>query len=1157
MAIRLNGGTPQASSSCTSTTANVDIGKTAPRLIQDLDAYNPHLRNGDLSNDLTHAYFNDAEEDDEHPPLPSAACRHQWAIKGNQSVMPESDSDLSALPDNWTFACCCTRCRNHLDFQVDYGLQDQYSRPCPGQDRPLHHFVFKPGVPTVDSDEVNGEACGVAPSNFACNFVCSNNSCNTSIKIEFRPPRLKNDWISLLTDKVIIKARVDRAISNDPERFQGHATPLPGSVLETLFRLLRIALTADDDDPSKKSYPRDGKSWLLNFGEESASLLEYLGFTSDVITSSELHFCESNTFQGGPWQWPKLDSSAQTPYQDPHRILLDDVREEIYTLMMARPGDERRSASFKYSPTMAQMGLRAALGCAEYKVNSRSRAVDLTIDEHPAYAGIGAVADFHDDLVFFAYNRQISTDQENTPYYLQCLQVIAEGRESEDLGTKAVVEESKGHLSLGDVKQAYRNLGQNLHDKNLADDTIIGSFQARLSDAPKQETLLRRDLGIIGKHRRSYKIQNMATQAVSNYEQALGFLDTEESTSDEFLTTMFALKVAGNPSNEATARQAIAIIANHRKSSSLKQWLETGELHPSEMDASQAYARLDITDRTIDDEMILTVYKVQTDDVPSQADELRKALTAIAKARDSKTLLEYAGVGNDGSRYPLDEWPVALGNIGNTCYLNSLLQFYFSIRPFRELVLEIERFKTPLDDEIIRSKRIGGRVVTRREVERAQRTAEELRKLFKTLIESPRRSIRPDTEVARLTLLTPKAEIARRQSIRQSQNNAERPSFASGIGNINGVVIQGPSWPTQSQGLSNETVVIEGTSKDMDIQPSENRDQANSSSETLVDAPLTTADDMDVDESLKDQHELMLETKDNQSLEKATISTAAATHSTLEPLSETSPSRLNEKRPAPSSGLEDEAPQLAETVEGLPSTQAMHPPSSLPPPVPPRPKPSLDPDEAVKEAEFAAQQQDVNEIAYNILNQMQCAIKPEDRDEEGEQLDQIKSLFYGKQKTFITSQSGKVRMKEEFMSDIKVNVSAGPQDIYTALDGAFDVEDVVVAGGIEPKYYTISRLPPVLQIHIQRGQYDPHTKKEFKSDNHLELREMIYMDRYMDSSDPDILRRRQESWRWKRQLNTLEARWDQLIASDVGNAQSPAVVPLLTPIAAYGHVRGP
>ena len=287
MAIRLNGGTPQASSSCTWTRANIDIGKTAPRLIQDLHLHNPQLRNGDPKNVLTHTYFNDAEEEDEHPPLPFAGCRHEWAIKSSQSVVPGEHSDTSSLPNKWTFACCCTRCRNHLDFQVDYGLQDQHARPCPGPDRPLHHFVFMPDGSGVDSDKVNSEASSGALSSSACNFVCSNNSCNTSIKIAFRPPRLRNDWISLLTDKVIIKARVDRAISSDPERFQGHATPLPGSVLETLFRLMRIALTADDGDPNKKPYARNSKSWLLNFGEESASLLEYLGFTSDVTTSSE------------------------------------------------------------------------------------------------------------------------------------------------------------------------------------------------------------------------------------------------------------------------------------------------------------------------------------------------------------------------------------------------------------------------------------------------------------------------------------------------------------------------------------------------------------------------------------------------------------------------------------------------------------------------------------------------------------------------------------------------------------------------------------------------------------------------------------------------------------------------------------------------------
>ena len=119
------------------------------------------------------------------------------------------------------------------------------------------------------------------------------------------------------------------------------------------------------------------------------------------------------------------------------------------------------------------------------------------------------------------------------------------------------------------------------------------------------------------------------------------------------------------------------------------------------------------------------------------------------------------------------------------------------------------------------------------------------------------------------------------------------------------------------------------------------------------------------------------------------------------------------------------------------------------------------------------------------------------------------------------------------MSDIKVDVASGPRDIYDALDGAFDVQDVEIGGDIEPQYATISQLPPVLSILIQRAQFDPKTKTTFKSNNHLELKETIFMDRYMDSTEPSLSDRRQESWAWKRQLAVLEKRRAQLAAADV------------------------
>ena len=181
----------------------------------------------------------------------------------------------------------------------------------------------------------------------------------------------------------------------------------------------------------------------------------------------------------------------------------------------------------------------------------------------------------------------------------------------------------------------------------------------------------------------------------------------------------FSVQVDG-ASEESLARHAVALIANHRKSNALKQWLETGALGTLEMDADQAYAHLGINDRTLEDETILAQYDSLRLDHPSQADDLKNALAAIAKAKKSRRLKEHLNSDPSSSEHPISEWPVGLENIGNTCYLNSLLQFFFTIKPLRNLVLKINDFKMPTDGESLRSKRVGSRNVSKKEVDRAQ-----------------------------------------------------------------------------------------------------------------------------------------------------------------------------------------------------------------------------------------------------------------------------------------------------------------------------------------------------------------------------------------------------------------------------------------------------
>ena len=172
--------------------------------------------------------------------------------------------------------------------------------------------------------------------------------------------------------------------------------------------------------------------------------------------------------------------------------------------------------------------------------------------------------------------------------------------------------------------------------------------------------------------------------------------------------------------NEKVARQCMQIIAEKRDSKALRAWLSTGELIETEMDSAQAYARLNIESQGVDDDFILTVFNLAREDTPSQEPELRRALTAIAKERNSSLLsnalqLQVSPEGHDAS-----QWPVGLENIGNTCYLNSLLQFYYTVKPLRDLVLHFDLHKTEMDAATLERKHVGSRKVTKREVQRAQ-----------------------------------------------------------------------------------------------------------------------------------------------------------------------------------------------------------------------------------------------------------------------------------------------------------------------------------------------------------------------------------------------------------------------------------------------------
>ena len=207
--------------------------------------------------------------------------------------------------------------------------------------------------------------------------------------------------------------------------------------------------------------------------------------------------------------------------------------------------------------------------------------------------------------------------------------------------------------------------------------------------------------------------------------------------------------------------------------------------------------------------------------------------------------------------------------------------------------------------------------------------------------------------------------------------------------------------------------------------------------------------------------------------------------------------------------------------------------SEKPPPIPPRNKSGLviqtnEKRDLLPNDELwkFGSQQDVTEVIGNVMFRLQCAIKPTSIEESsGAQIDIIRDTFFGAN-TVYTQKAQSLERKTEAWPSIIVFPGKVGRDIYEALDVVYDEQQVEIDNTTVPQYASLSKLPPILQIHIQRTDFDHENHRAFKNRNPVVFPETIYLDRYVDTGDPNsaIMRRRREAWAWKDRLRILEAR---------------------------------
>ncbi|KAG0281714.1 ubiquitin-specific protease ubp2 [Linnemannia exigua] len=166
----------------------------------------------------------------------------------------------------------------------------------------------------------------------------------------------------------------------------------------------------------------------------------------------------------------------------------------------------------------------------------------------------------------------------------------------------------------------------------------------------------------------------------------------------------------------------------------------------------------------------------------------KENLKIIAKARNDpelNQLLEQPEEDTQLDDPTLDIYyalnPVGLSNIGNTCYLNSLLQYMYTVNEIRETVLNMEAYIENEQEEGWKEKVIDGRTLTKKDVAEAKEIVIELNKLFNLMQTAKSRSVTPSNRLVELLLSTGGADNATGSSLKKVDQSFEQQDVSESV----------------------------------------------------------------------------------------------------------------------------------------------------------------------------------------------------------------------------------------------------------------------------------------------------------------------------------------------------------------------------------------
>jgi ubiquitin carboxyl-terminal hydrolase 25/28 len=474
----------------------------------------------------------------------------------------------------------------------------------------------------------------------------------------------------MIMDENRIRESLRLAKEQDPARY-ADLTPekenhFITSALSTMNQYLKNIAEDDGTGPRKRISHRN-KTFQVQFGPDFDHLFRYLGFEQwdDKETGESF------------WLPPRLQrQEGKTPLGS-SRAFYEDVRSEVQSLLDDNPPITGQPV---VKPVWAARDqLEKALGCDRSHRSMSTLSISST--EMPHFTTLGAPIDADDSLLRFAYTRQVETDPERTPTYLEALGTLAL-RRSEDLqmfvftqqevmGPSQKQEATGGAPDAGPVDRAYAHFG--LRSGSAEDSAyIIRVYRTYREQSPAQKSEHRLALLEIGRDQNSQEIRDEALGKPMELSEACQFLAVEP----EWPMDSIAVTAQSLSSVCLACTNQLAGFDKGRYTN----WIQGRDL--------------DYVD------LILLALDAISNTRPAD-DPNRSAFEGVVAELRSGRQSQFI---SSGTGYPGDtaatsgrsqeavnlDLPVGLANLRNTCYLNSILQYFYSVNAVRDLTVSTD-----------------------------------------------------------------------------------------------------------------------------------------------------------------------------------------------------------------------------------------------------------------------------------------------------------------------------------------------------------------------------------------------------------------------------------------------------------------------------------